>query len=79
MPSARFRGCSTITPASARPAGAAGRRGKAASAAELIADRIYPGVDLTVVYAAEIAGYSDVWAWIKARAQAAKKTEQAAE
>lgn len=40
------------------------------TAAEQIADRIYPGVDLSVVFAQEIAGYSDVWAWIKARIQA---------
>jgi hypothetical protein len=30
-------------------------------------DRIYNGVNLEVKHAAEIAGYSDVWAWIKAR------------
>ena len=48
--------------------------GKAASAAELIADRIYPGVDLSVVFAEEIAGHTDVWAWIKERAQAANFT-----
>ena len=33
-------------------------------------DRYYPGVDLTVKFASEIANYSDAWAWIKARAQA---------
>lgn len=48
--------------------------GKAASAAELIADRLYPGVDLTALYAAEIAEYSDVWAWVKARTQAGNFT-----
>ena len=30
-------------------------------------DRIYEGVDLETKFATEIAGYSDVWAWIKAR------------
>lgn len=30
-------------------------------------DRIYNGVNLEVKHAAEIAGYSDVWAWLKAR------------
>ena len=30
-------------------------------------DRYYPGVDLTTQFASEIAGYSDPWAWIKAR------------
>ena len=30
----------------------------------------YDGVDLTVRFAAEIAGYVDAWAWIKARVQA---------
>ena len=29
----------------------------------------YDGVDLSVVFASEIAGYADVWAWIKARVQ----------
>ena len=33
-------------------------------------DRIYPGTDLTVKFAAEIKGYSDAWAWIKARIKA---------
>ncbi len=30
-------------------------------------DHIYPGVDLTQKHAAEIAGYANPWAWIKAR------------
>lgn len=30
-------------------------------------DRLYPGVDLTVKFTNEIKGYSDEWAWIKAR------------
>jgi hypothetical protein len=30
-------------------------------------NRIYDGQNLTTKFAAEIAGYSDVWAWIKAR------------
>ncbi len=50
---------------------------RAAKAAELIADRLYPGVDLSVAFAAEIAAapYSgNVWAWIKARAQAGNFT-----
>lgn len=33
-------------------------------------DHIYPGRDLTVVFAHEIAQYSDAWAWIKARINA---------
>lgn len=33
-------------------------------------DRIYPGRDLTSVFALEIAQYSDAWAWIKARIKA---------
>ena len=37
------------------------------SYATLDANRIYEGVDLETKFAAEIAGYSDVWAWIKAR------------
>lgn len=40
----------------------------------LTANRIYSGADLTVTHAAEIADYSDVWAWIKARTQAANYT-----
>ena len=36
----------------------------------LIHDRIYPGVDLTVKFADEIANYSDEWAWITARIKA---------
>ena len=51
--------------------------GKAAFAAEQIANRVYPGIDLTVKYAAEIAAEpynSDAWAWIKARIQAADYT-----
>ena len=40
----------------------------------LISDRIYNGVNLEVKHAAEIAGYTDVWAWIKARAQAGNFT-----
>lgn len=34
-------------------------------------DRIYEGVDLSVKFATEIAGYASVWAWIQARIQAA--------
>ena len=30
-------------------------------------DGYYPGVDLTVKHAEEIASYDNVWAWIKAR------------
>ena len=41
--------------------------GLEASYPTLDADRIYEGVDLTTKFAAEIAGYTDVWAWIKAR------------
>lgn len=51
--------------------------GKAAFAAEQIANRVYPGIDLTVKYAAEIAAEpynGDAWAWIKARIQAANYT-----
>ena len=33
-------------------------------------DRLYAGRDLTVVFALEIAKYSDAWAWIKARIKA---------
>lgn len=33
-------------------------------------DRYYPGVDLTTQFASEIAGYSDPWAWLKARTKA---------
>lgn len=33
-------------------------------------DRLYPGRDLTMVFALEIANYSDAWAWIKARIKA---------
>lgn len=33
-------------------------------------DRIYPGRDLTSIFALEIAQYSDAWAWIKARIKA---------
>ena len=40
-----------------------------ADAQSAIVSRVYQGVDLTVVFAEEIAGYSDVWAWIQARAQ----------
>ena len=39
----------------------------------MLADELtgaYDGVDLTVRFAAEIAGYADAWAWIKARVQA---------
>ena len=31
---------------------------------------VYNGVDLTVVFADEIAEYGDPWSWIKARARA---------
>jgi len=41
------------------------------SYATIDSDRIYEGVDLETKFAAEIAGYSDVWAWIKARITAA--------
>ena len=41
------------------------------SYATIDSDRIYNGVDLTTKFSAEIAGYSDVWAWIKARITAA--------
>jgi hypothetical protein len=37
-------------------------------------DRLYEGVDLSVKFAAEIAGYSSVWAWIQARIQSANFT-----
>ena len=37
------------------------------SYATIDSDRIYEGVDLETKFAAEIAGYTDVWAWIKAR------------
>ena len=36
------------------------------------ADRMYEGVDLTVEFADEIAEYTDVWRWIKARIAAHK-------
>lgn len=41
------------------------------SYATIDSDRIYEGVDLETKFAAEIASYSDVWAWIKARITAA--------
>lgn len=34
-------------------------------------DNTYPGVDLTQQFASEISGYTDVWAWIRARIRAA--------
>lgn len=37
------------------------------SYATIDSNRIYEGVDLETKFAAEIAGYSDVWAWLKAR------------
>lgn len=37
------------------------------SYATIDSNRIYDGVDLETKFASEIAGYSDVWAWIKAR------------
>jgi len=37
---------------------------------EQIDNHIYPGRDLTTLFADEIAGYSDEWAWIKARIEA---------
>lgn len=43
---------------------------RAALATELIADRVYQGVDLTQEFADEIAQFSDVWAWIQSRARA---------
>lgn len=45
--------------------------GKAAFAAEQIANRRYPGVDLTVKFAGEI-GSTNVWTWIKQRIDAAE-------
>lgn len=45
--------------------------GKAAFAAEQIANRRYPGVDLTVKFAGEI-GNTNVWTWIKQRIDAAE-------
>lgn len=44
------------------------------SATTSASDRIYTGQDLTQVNASEIAGYSDVWAWAKARIQAGNFT-----
>lgn len=41
--------------------------GEKADIIGLSGDHYYPGVDLTVKFAAEIANYSDPWAWIKAR------------
>lgn len=41
------------------------------SYATIDSDRIYEGVNLETKFAAEIAGYTDVWAWIKARITAA--------
>lgn len=41
---------------------------------EQINNRIYAGVDLSVKFVTEIAGYTDVWAWIKARIQAGNFT-----
>lgn len=46
------------------------KAGLEASYPTLDSDRIYDGVNLETKFAAEIAGYSDVWAWVKARAQA---------
>ena len=40
------------------------------SYATIDSDRIYNGVDLETKFAAEIAGYTDVWAWLKARKDA---------
>lgn len=37
----------------------------------LVATENYPGEDLTVIFAEEIAGYTDPWAWIDARIKAA--------
>lgn len=44
--------------------------GATADIASLSGDHYYPGVDLTQKFAAEIANYSDAWAWIKARIKA---------
>lgn len=44
--------------------------GTTADIASLSGDYYYPGVDLTQKFAAEIANYSDAWAWIKARIKA---------
>lgn len=44
--------------------------GTTADIASLSGDHYYPGVDLTQKFAAEIANYSDAWAWIKARIKA---------
>jgi hypothetical protein len=54
--------------------GPQGIQGEVAIAAEQLANRIYPGTDLTAKFAAEIAAApynGDPWAWIKARIQAA--------
>lgn len=44
---------------------------KASLAAEQIANRVYPGVDLAVKFTSEISSFATVWDWIKARIQAA--------
>lgn len=41
--------------------------GETADIIGLSGDHIYPGIDLTQKHAAEIAGYANPWAWIKAR------------
>lgn len=40
----------------------------------LISDCVYNGVNLETKFASEIASYSNVWAWVKARAQAGNFT-----
>ena len=40
------------------------------AAAYDLVDHVYQGVDLTVKFAAEIANYTDAWAWIQARLDA---------
>ena len=47
------------------------KSGNAAMDALAMNDCLYDGVDLSIKFAAEIAGYSDVWAWIQARITAA--------
>lgn len=44
------------------------------NASSQIANRIYKGVNLTTTFADEIAGHSDVWAWMTSRIQSADFT-----
>lgn len=46
----------------------------AAENAGMYSDGYYQGIDLTVKFADEIAGYSDPWAWIRARIRAGNYT-----